>query len=292
MRAAELTISEVAERTGVSEGTLRMWETRYGFPEPTRLPSGHRRYSEHDVERVRRVSRDRDGGLSMRASIDRASQVTAQPEPSIFAGVRRRRPDLVPYLLPKRALIGLSHAIEDECMARAERPLLFGSFQRVSFYRHAEQRWRELARTAEVSIVFADFEEVSTPAGAPAEVPIEREDPLGREWSIICDAYDYGAFLSGWERPGQDDVPDSERRFETVWSVEPRLVREASRIAAGLVEKSAPELLRPITQRLLDTPPPSGEELRLVSALTNRMVAYVGEAEVSRLPAPHASSEG
>ena len=25
---------------------LRMWETRFGFPEPIRLPSGHRRYDE------------------------------------------------------------------------------------------------------------------------------------------------------------------------------------------------------------------------------------------------------
>jgi DNA-binding transcriptional MerR regulator len=110
----ELTISEVAERTGVAEGSLRMWETRYGFPEPSRLPSGHRRYSEQDVERVRQVARDREGGLSMRAAIERAGRAAAAPEPSIFAGVRRRRPDLVPYLLPKRTLIGLSHAIEDE----------------------------------------------------------------------------------------------------------------------------------------------------------------------------------
>ena len=73
--------------------------------------------------------------------------------------MRRRRPDLQPYTLPKRTLIGLSHAIEDECAARAERPLLFGSFQRVRFYRHSEERWRELARTAEIAIVFADFPE-------------------------------------------------------------------------------------------------------------------------------------
>ena len=123
-------------------------------------------------------------------------------------------------------------------------------------------------------------------------MPIERADPLGREWSIVCDAPDYAAFLSGWERPGQDGVNDLDRRFETVWSVEPRLVRDASRIAAGFLERSAPDLLEPIEGRLRETPPPSGDELRLVSALTNRMVAYVGESEVSRLPAPHASEEG
>ena len=285
----ELTIREVARDTGVPEGTLRMWETRYGFPVPERLPSGHRRYSGDDVQRVRQVSRDREAGMSMPAAIERAQQLASEPEPSIFAGVRRRRPDLQPYLLAKRTLIGLSHAIEDECAARAERPVLFGSFQRERFYRDAEARWRELSRTASATVVFADFAKSRTPAHAPVELPIEREDPLGREWSLICDAPGYAAFLSAWERPGQDAVPDLERRFETIWSVEPRLVREAARIAAGFVERTRPDLLDPIVERLRDTPPPSGEELRLVGALTNRMVAYVGQAELSRLPAPHSS---
>jgi DICT domain-containing protein len=285
----ELTIREVARETGVSEGTLRMWETRYGFPVPERLPSGHRRYSDDDVLRVRQVSRDREAGMTMPAAIERARQLASAPEPSIFAGIRRRRPDLQPYLLAKRTLIGLSHAMEDECAARAERPVLIGSFQRERFYRDAESRWRELSRTAEATVVFADFPEARTPENAPIELPIEREDPLGREWSLICDAPQYAAFLSAWERPGQDGVPDLDRRFETVWSVEPQLVREAARIAAALVERSRPDLLGPIVERLRHTPPPSGEELRLVGALTNRMVAYVGQGELSRLPAPHSS---
>jgi DICT domain-containing protein len=284
-----LTIREVARQTGVPEGTLRMWETRYGFPVPERLPSGHRRYSDDDVQRVRHVSRDREAGMSMPAAIERAQQLASEPEPSIFAGVRRRRPDLQAYLLAKRTLIALSHAIEDECAARAERPVLFGSFQRERFYRDAEPRWRDLARTSATAVVFADFDEKRTPEHAPAELPIDRSDPLGREWSLICDAPAYAAFLAAWERPGQDFVPDLERRFETVWSVEPRLVREAARIAAGLVERTAPELVDPIVERLRHTPPPSADELRLVGALTNRMVAYVGQGELSRLPAPHSS---
>jgi DICT domain-containing protein len=285
----DLTIREVARQTGVPEGTLRMWETRYGFPVPERLPSGHRRYSDDDVQRVRQVSRDREAGMSMPAAIERAQQIASEPEPSIFAGVRRRRPDLQPYLLAKRTLIGLSHAIEDECASLAERPVLFGSFQRERFYRDAEPRWRDLARTSASAVVFADFAEKRLPEGAPVELPIDRSDPLGREWSLICDAPGYAAFLAAWERPGQGGVPDIERRFETVWSVEPRLVREAARIAAGLVARTEPELLDPIVERLRHTPPPSADELRLVGALTNRMVAYVGQAELSRLPAPHSS---
>jgi DICT domain-containing protein len=284
-----LSIREVARETGVTEGTLRMWETRYGFPVPQRLPSGHRRYTGDDVVRVRQVARDREAGLSMKAAIDRARELSSEPEVSIFAGVRRRRPDLQPHVLPKRTLVGLSHAIEDECAARAERPVLFASFQRERFWRDAEARWRDLARTAHCAIVFADFDGSRVPddKAAPVEIPIDRSDPFGREWSLVCDAPDYAAFLAGWERPGQDGVPDSERRFETIWSVEPQLVREAARISAGFVERSEPDLLGRFLPRLRDTPPASAEELRLVGALTNRMVAYVGSGDGERMPGPH-----
>jgi DICT domain-containing protein len=284
-----ITIREVARETGVSEGTLRMWETRYGFPAPERLPSGHRRYSHDDIVQVRQVARDREAGLSMKAAIERAREVASEPEVSIYAALRRRRPDLQPYLLPKRTLVGLSHAIEDECASRAERPVLFASFQRERFWQHAEPRWNELARTAHSAIVFADFPEPAVPddALAPIRLPIDRSDPFGREWSLVCDAPDYSAFLAGWERPGQDGVPDVERRFETIWSVEPALVRDAARISAGFVQRIRPDVVDRFVDRLRETPPPSGEELRLVSALTNRMVAYVGEGETSRLPDPH-----
>jgi DICT domain-containing protein len=283
-----LTIREFAARTGVAQPTLRQWETRYGFPVPERLPSGHRRYAEADVERVRQVARDRAAGLSLKAAIDRVLEASAVPEESIFAGLRRRRPDLVPYTLPKRTLIALSHAIEDECAARAERPLLFGSFQRVRFYRDAEKRWRELARTAELAVVFADFRRRRAPEGAPIEVPIDRSDPLGREWTLVCDAPRYAACLSAWEPPGQRERRDLERELETIWSVEPAVVRAAARIATGIAGRAAPDLVDPIESLLTDDPPSSGEEFRLVSALTNRMVAYVGRSAVSAMPEPHA----
>ncbi|MEA2480964.1 MAG: MerR family transcriptional regulator, light-induced transcriptional regulator, partial [Thermoleophilaceae bacterium] len=130
------------------------------------------------------------------------------------------------------------------------------------------------------------------PAGGPVEVPIDRSDPLGREWSVVCDAPDYAACLSAWEPPGQDGADDLDRRLETIWSVEPAVVREAARIATGLAERSAPDLVRPVEHLIEASPPPATEEFRLVSALTNRMVAYVGRGAATDLPAPHASSSG
>lgn len=180
-----------------------MWEQRHGFPEPQRLPSGHRRYSELDVALIRQVCADRDAGMSLAAAIVRARSARDEAHSSIFSAMRRMRPDLEPYTLPKRTLVALSHAIEDECLARAERPVLFASFQRERFYRDSEQRWRTLARDTDAAVVFADFDEARRPPGAPIELPIDRTDPVGREWSLVCDAREYCACLSGWEPPAR-----------------------------------------------------------------------------------------
>lgn len=50
--AAAFSIRVVANRTGLSVETLRMWERRYGFPKPARRPGGSRLYSETDVRRL------------------------------------------------------------------------------------------------------------------------------------------------------------------------------------------------------------------------------------------------
>lgn len=42
----------VSQRTGLSEHTLRAWEKRFGFPDPVRLDSGHRRYPPEQVRRL------------------------------------------------------------------------------------------------------------------------------------------------------------------------------------------------------------------------------------------------
>lgn len=51
-----LSIGDVAEATGISPDTIRVWERRYGRPRPHRLTSGHRRYTRDQVRWLRRVA--------------------------------------------------------------------------------------------------------------------------------------------------------------------------------------------------------------------------------------------
>ena len=272
----DLTIGQLAAQTGVGASTLRMWETRYGVPVPRRLAGGHRRYSARDAELVHDALRRRAAGLSLPAALAAArAESDEAPPASIYAGLRATRPDLAPIVFPKRVLIALAHAIEDECCARAERPVLFASFQRERFYRHAEHRWRDFARTAQLAVVFADFPRARRPRGAPHELPIDDSTPLAREWSLVCDAPGYSACLAAWELPAPDGRADADRRFETVWSAEPAVVRSATLVAWQLAAAAGERL--PDPDEVLAEPSVAGPvDTRRVTDLANRMLAYVG----------------
>lgn len=272
--ASELSMGGLVERTGVSEGTLRMWERRHGFPVARRLPSGHRRYSPRDVELVRRVAAARAEGIPLAVAIGRAERALEAPAPSLYAALRERHPHLQTRVLTKRLLIALSWAIEYESLSRAERPLLFAAFQRERYFRREEGRWMDLARGAELTVAFADFKRLRVRRGRPAEVPVDLTDPMAREWALVCDAHGHAACVAGWEPPSRDHLPDAERLFETVWSVEPDVVRDAARICAGIVAAHRPALIEPVRARL-DSPSTAAprEQLRLAAAVTSRALS-------------------
>jgi len=54
---AYLQIGEVAERTGVTQRTLRFYEEKGLLRSPTRMDGGFRLYSEDDVKRVKHIRR-------------------------------------------------------------------------------------------------------------------------------------------------------------------------------------------------------------------------------------------
>ena len=268
---AGLTIGAVAARTGLSVPALRAWEQRHGFPRPARLDGGHRRYDEDDVARILRVVEARAEGRSLETAIALAQQnpavVPADGEVdldgTVYAGLRRRRPDLEARRLSRRAMLALSQAIEDECLAQADQPTVTGAFQRVEAYERALPRWRELARSAASTLVFADFGRSRT-VGHVHQVAIPARAPLAREWSVVCDGPSSTAVLAGWEK--------ADGEFEAVWSLEPDVVRLATRLGRELASHHAPRLaVPPAPDALLD----HGAGLRRATAVTNRAIAYL-----------------
>lgn len=97
-------IAEVERDTGLSKDTLRVWERRYGFPQPARDPAGDRLYPSDQVARLRVIRRLMDAGhrpghiVALDAG---ALQTLATPDeapPSAAAQRSRCTPELSAYL--------------------------------------------------------------------------------------------------------------------------------------------------------------------------------------------------
>ena len=272
--ATGLTIGAVAARTGLTVPVLRAWEDRHGFPRPARLVGGHRRYTDDDVARILRVVEERASGRSLATAIELARRLPqAAPDvtldDTVYAGLRRHRPELEAHVVSRRTMLAISNAIEDECLAHADRATLTAAFQHADAYVLAFGRWRSLARQATSAVVFADFERSRTSATGVHEIAIPPEAALEREWSVVCDGPRAGAVLAGWER--------ADGRFEAVWSVEPDVVRIATGIGRELAQRWAPGLEVPSApDHHLD----AATGLRRATAITNRIVGYLDRLAV------------
>jgi DICT domain-containing protein len=273
---AMLTIGELARRTGVNVATLRMWEERHGFPVSVRLRSGHRRYVDDTVDKVLRIQRRREAGVRLDAAVAEVASDSSTAPSSVYAELRRRRPDLLPHILRKRTLLALTRALEDECMARAQRPWLIGTFQHERHYRRAEARWRDLDRTAQRSWVLAAFDHPAR-VGGPVEVTLPPAAALLREWDLICVAPDFPAALLAWELPGQVGVREAERRFEAVWTLEAPAVVDAARAGATILAGLGQDVTELVDE--LDRWTGTSQDLAQATSFFHRMLAYVDDRE-------------
>lgn len=271
-----VSIGELSRRTGVGISTLRAWERRYDFPIPLRAASGHRRYREADVDAVLTILRERADGSTLEAAVRRAKARADAPRTSVFATLRDALTDVTPTPLAKRAMLALSHAIEDEAATRADHAVFVGTFQRRAFWRASQPRWRAIATRAELAIAAA--------AGVPTrnyqrlwQVPIDASAPLGREWAVICDSPTFAACVVGVERPARPD--ETVRRFDALWTVEPFAVRAALRTALDLIATDA--ALRAQLPASLEQPAVATyDTIRAATSLTNRVLAYLDTAAI------------
>ena len=270
----KLAIKDLAEQTGVAAGTIRMWEQRYGFPEPSRSAAGYRIYTEQDVVALRRVVAYRSRGLSVPAALERARSLEGSTDrPSIFAALAAGDAPVRPQKLHRSTLVALSRAIEEEAMARAAGPVVIGAFQSEANYRAVEHRYRRLAHVADAVAVFADFPNLrADDEDAPTEIPIGQGEALGHEWAVVVDAPGYAACLVGWETPSS---ADGERVFETVWTMDAPVVRRAAQVGAALAARSAPEWSERLLAMLADRPLAVEAPAPGLTALTNRMIGYL-----------------
>jgi MerR family transcriptional regulator, light-induced transcriptional regulator len=116
-----LRIGEFARRVGVTPELLRAWERRYGLLRPVRSPGGFRLYTDQDAERVARMRRALDDGLSA-AEAARAALERGQPSEgllqdaaaSLLAAIERYNEAAVHAVLDETlAAFGLEAVLRD-----------------------------------------------------------------------------------------------------------------------------------------------------------------------------------
>lgn len=244
-------IGVLASRTGLTPAVLRTWEHRFGFPAGQRSPAGHRRFTEADVRRVREVLEVRDAGVPLQLAIDSVARRDDDgPADSVHAVLVREFPGLRPQRLGRPALVAASYAVEDESLARADRPVVLGAFQSGYSFGRARHRWDELARTASWCAVVAEFDDdlPADPDGRPARCALPSGSPLRREWVVVSVSAGFAAVVSAWEVPTR---PGEEPEFEAVISTQRPVALAAARVVVGTA-RSAGARPPALVDRLLD----------------------------------------
>lgn len=71
-------LKAVVQETGLKADTLRAWERRYGVPTPQRTESGHRLYSQYDIDILKWLLERQDEGMSISRAIELLNRLEAE----------------------------------------------------------------------------------------------------------------------------------------------------------------------------------------------------------------------
>lgn len=128
-------IREVSRLTGINPVTLRAWERRYGLIQPTRTESGHRLYSQADIEEVRAIL----GWIERGVAVSKVGKILARSH-----SARAQVPEA-----PQ----------PDEHLDRAHRELQVQLRQALSAFdeRRLEQLYGQVFASYPLAVVFQDI---------------------------------------------------------------------------------------------------------------------------------------
>lgn len=276
----DFSIGTLAQRTGVTPNVLRTWENRFGFPAGRRTAAGHRRFTETDALLVGEVLAAREQGVPLQLAVETIVQRSRQDSgESVHAVLVRDFPELRPQRLGKSTLLAASHAIEDECLARADRSVVLGTFQEGHKFARSLHRWEELGRTAIWSAVLADFAgHTDLPADVqarPARCQLPDDSPLLREWTVAILSPTFTAVLAAWQVPtssGQSATYESVISLRRAPAVAAARVIVASARAAGAVPPpEASAMLSSPTAGLTTMPDADRMLLRVLERMDSRL---------------------
>ena len=203
-------------------------------------------------------------------------------------------PHLRAQMYFKSSLTALSHAIEDQVLARSDQPLVIACFQRERFYRQESSRYLRIAeRTPSVFILAAPETDFRNHSGVYESIAFDAEDGLSQEWHLIvisaestvclvCREHFQAPSVKGLELP-----MDQSRRFEGLWTFDREVSCTAAELLLSRIGQYRPELIPKIEhlQKTVVEPAKTGSPLVHPSPFTDRLVTYLQASQYRQLKA-------
>ena len=206
---------------------------------------------------------------------------------SLFDRLRSVRPDLQVMQVTKSTLVATSHLIETLVYDHGERCVLVSGFQHGRHWAAERDRYLDLAGNNDVIALFAGRE---LPAGLEVDqvgLRLRSGDPLMQEWFVLALGPGLSITLCGLDGDAHTQrlqpVPEADRLFEVVWSIDPGVAAVAAQVVVEALERSAPEHAAAVRTRLAtaaERPPTAAEAVRATDTLLAGMVQRL---EVTRL---------
>ncbi|MBX2865782.1 MAG: GAF domain-containing protein [Leptolyngbyaceae cyanobacterium MAG.088] len=213
-------------------------------------------------------------------------------------------PSLRPQMYFKTSLTALSHAMEDQVLARDDKPLMIASFQQERFYRQEAHRYLRLADiTPHIYVLAAADTKFADGDGSVRHetIAFDPEDALVHEWHLVVLGEQYTACLicrehqQGAQKPKVlSGVPDFDqsRRFEGVWTLDRHVCEQAAHILLQRISHYRSDLSSKITQAQKKFLPAKllqgqsyGEEVAESYPFAQRLVTYVQASQYKLLKA-------
>lgn len=88
-------LKAVVKETGLKPDTLRVWERRYGMPNPERTAGGHRLYSQQDIDMLKWMVARQNEGLSISRAVDMWKQLEAEGQSPLDESPAPAQPAIV-----------------------------------------------------------------------------------------------------------------------------------------------------------------------------------------------------
>ena len=177
---------------------------------------------------------------------------------SLLDDLLARMPQIRPQIYFKSSMTALCHAMEDQVLAGADKPLVVASFQRERFYRQESHRYLRISeRTGQVYVLAAPEADFSNRSDEYETIAFDPKDGLANEWHLVVLGKQEAACLICRERLGDELKTgsllqvDQGRRFEGIWTFDREIVCHAAELLLQRIVVYRPELAPKIGKALL-----------------------------------------